>query len=313
MKYYVKLALITLVVSVAAAEIFGPMVGMRGYIGPVIMGLLSGDAKGVDTNGEVNIAQLAPPPTSDIDNSDVTSVSSAQPMTPDEALDACVGALKSVSLHPEFAQIPAVKPVTKNGVYTFNWPKTTPTRMMNSSGKEQNLTAACRIGEDGRFRTLLLDKHKLFSDANGKASVNGTWRISRVISKADRSTNVTVSTRAEKPVVVNGTELTPTLVLHCGENKTVSYIKLGADIGAGRISVKSTADNDEQTLRWSISTDGKNIYQGSRYITLLRQLAAASRYTVSFSPNGQEAVSLSFSLKGLKAAINPLQEACHWR
>lgn len=315
MTYYVKLALITLVVSVAAAEIFGPLVGMRGYIGPAIMSLFDGDDSGQDSDANVAATQIDQTPVANNDTTEEGQVValSATPISSDDALDLCVKALKSVSLHPEFAQIPVVNPALKNSVFTFNWPKATPARMMNSSGKEQNIVASCRIGEDGRFRAVQLNKHEIFSKTNGRASIIGAWRINRVISKTDRSTNVTVSTRAKKPVVINGVELTPTLVLHCGENKTVSYVKLGSNIGEGRLSVKSTADNAEKTTRWSISADGKNIYQGSKYITLLRQLAAASNYTLEFSPSGQSAVSVSFSLDGLKAAINPLQEACHWR
>lgn len=308
MKYYVKLALITLVVSVAAAEIFGPMVGMRGYIGPAIMGLLGGE-----TGGQPSPTQLEMTPSSSTDSSGSTLISSAKPMSADAALDTCTGALKSISLHPEFAQVPAVTPSLKNGIYTFDWSKTTPTRMMDTSGKEKSVAAVCRIGEDGRFRTLVLGARELFSNANGKGAVTGGWRIGRAISKTDRSTNVTVSTRAAAPIVINGEELTPTLVLHCGENKTVSYIKLGTNIGSGRIAVTSKTSSSEGSARWSISTDGKNIYRGSKYITLLRELAAASSYTLSFSPSGQDRVSLHFSLDGLKAAINPLQEACHWR
>ncbi len=311
MKYYVKLSLITLLVSVAAAEIFGPLVGMRGYIGPAVMSLFSGGDESTENTVQLELANSDS--NTSANTGSLTTPAAAKLMSADDAQDSCVSALKSVSLYPEFAQLPLVSPEASNGIYTFDWTDAIPISVLGASGKEQNQTATCRIGEDGRFRTLIVAGREIYSNAVGSGSVVGGWRIDRAISKADRSTNVTVSTKSTTPVVINGEELSPTLVLHCGENKTVSYVKLGTEVGSGKVTATSTVDGVETQLAWSISADGKNIYQGSRYITLLRRLAASSSYTLSFAPQGQKVVTLDFNLDGLKAAIFPLQEACHWR
>lgn len=307
MKYYLKVALLTLIISVVAAELVGPQFGLRGYITPFVNQMIEGEAKTSAMPGEVASLELTneePPPPSAAKK----LVSAAQ------ALDICVASIKQVSLHSEFTQVPAVAGDTEDGVHKMVWGKKSPARTMNADGADVAILATCHVSaESGHIILLSINGRSLVNSPTGSANLIGGWTVERNVSDVDNSTNVTVTAVAQNVTTIDGASSKPELILHCGEDKTIVYVGVGLPVGAGTIPVTSEIGDDKSQSRWSISTDRKNIFPDGRYISLTRQLMAAEQAKFSMSPQGGDEISFQFDLRGLPAAVFPLQEACHWK
>ncbi|MCB1756156.1 MAG: hypothetical protein KDJ38_11570 [Gammaproteobacteria bacterium] len=309
MNHYLKVALLTLVFSVAFAEILGPLFGLRGYIGPTIMSLLGGSAPSGQTTDEAHVASLE---LTDEQNGD--QALAQEPVGVDMALDSCIAAIKSVSLHPDFTQLPTVKAEEDDDIFKFVWNKNAPARTMNADGAEISLLATCQVKKaNGYINFLSINGKSLVDVAAGRAALLGNWRLERKVSEVDNSTNVTVTTKAIAPVNIQGKQVNPQLVLHCGEDKTVSYIDMGTEVGAGTLRVTTVLQNDESSSRWNIGSDRQSVFPDGQYIGLIKLMLEAPDLKVQMAPNGGDTVEIQFDLEGLPAAISPLQEACHWK
>ncbi len=307
MKYYLKVALLTLVVSIAAAELLGPKIGLTPYIGPRIKSLLQQET-GTESSGQPSVQTLR-----------LTEEETAQTeppretVKPEAALDTCIAAVKFVSLHPEFTQIPGISLNEDKSLFKAVWGKNAPARTMNADGKEVNLQVNCHVNkQNGRISLLTINEKTLISDPAGSPSVGGDWKVERAVSDIDNSTNVSVTAQSEAQYQIGGQAVNPELVLHCGEDKTVALINADAEVGAGTIMVSMFIDDDETRSRWNIAADRKNIFPDNQYIGMIRLLMKAKTVKFRFAPNGAEPVEFEFDLTGLSAAVYPLQQACHW-
>ncbi len=309
MKYYLKVALITLAVSVGVAEIFSPWLGLNGFIAPMIEDVL--EQKKIITLDKGEIAKL-----------ELTSEKDKKSPLPgkeigiDLALDACVSAIKQLSLFPEFTQIPAIKPRISGIDFQFKWDNKIAIRTLNTQGAEVGLPAVCKVNKNnGLISELHIDKRQLVSGTSvDQKKITGDWKIERSVSSIDNSTNVVVSGYAAAPAIIGDRSVRPEIVLQCSENKTILYIGIGEEVGAGTINTSvSLGGGKEQRSRWNISADRKNIFPEGQYIGLIRSMLKAPDMLVGFSPSGEVSLKFRFKLAGLQAAVYPLQEACHWK
>ena len=304
MNYYLKVALITLVISVVVAEAAGPQLGFRGYIVPFVNSLLSGDTSPSAEIATLELTTEEPAP----------KISKTQGISSSQAMETCVTAVKQVTLHPDFTQVPAISAQEQGRQFQIVWDKISPVRTMNADGQEVSLLATCHVdAATGGIALFSINGRSLVSSLDASTGLTGNWKVERNVSEVDNSTNVTVRATAVSSIDIAGETATPQLVLHCGEDKTIVYIGMGGSVGAGTIMVDSRIGNEESRSRWSISTDRRNIFPDGQYIGLIRQLLNATEAGFSLSPNGGDPVEARFDLKGLAAAVFPLQEACHWK
>lgn len=303
MNYYIKVALITLLISVAVAETAGPMFGVRGYIVPFVSGFFGDDSTADNSVASLELTSEKPKP----------KKAKAAKFSASQALDVCVSAIKQVSLHPDFTQVPAVSPVLENRQFKMVWDKKSPARTMNADGADIGLLATCHVDQSTGDIALFSINGRSLVNAAGEGGLTGGWKVERAVSEVDNSTNVTVTATAADAVTVDGESATPQLVLHCGEDKTIVYIGMGVPVGTGTIMVDAGIGDDSDSSRWSISTDRRNIFPDGQYIGLIRQMMASPQATFSLAPGGGETIEARFDLRGLAAAVFPLQEACHWK
>jgi len=305
MKYYFKVALLTLVVSVVAAELVGPRFGLQGYVIPWLEDRFAPQAT-TQPVSDVATLELATESAGTARVSDATSEA--------QALDRCVAAIKSIALHPEFTQVPDIRARTDRGVYIFGWNKTFPARTLNSAGRDVGMLATCHIERaTGVILRLSVNGRALVTQPTRPADLRGSWSVQRQVSRVDNSTNVTLSLAAGQTVSMNGQRARPELILHCGENRTIAYLRVGVPVGAGTLRVRSQIGGEQSEARWSISGNRMDVRPDGRFIALIRSLMRSGDALFTLIPVQGDAVAIPFDLAGLPSAVFPLQEACHWK
>ena len=141
----------------------------------------------------------------------------------------------------------------------------------------------------------------------------GKWKVIEDVSPIDDSKKVTLMLDAEDIIRGSYSSHRPTMVLRCSENKTNAYIVMGPFLGTRGINVLSRLDKTKATKRsWSISTDHKAIFAPGSNVQYIKNIMKHDKLLVQLTPYGASPVMTTFDLKGLKEAIKPLREACHW-
>lgn len=308
--YYLKVALITLVVTVGFAEFFGPRLGFQSYLFPLLEPYLGTPAvipQRETTPSGVATLELT-------SEKDKKPASASVEATAEQAYEICYSNIKAISLFPEFTRIPEVKPDEKEKQYRFFWSKANSIRTLNTKGAEIALAAECHVQRANGFVSLFsIDKRVL---AQGLASDNvlGNWAVQRTVSNIDRSTNVSVSINAATEILIGNQSVTPVLDIQCNENKTTFQVKANTVIGSGNVNVNLDLDGrDSINSRWVFTDDQLAITPTGQYIGTLQLLMKAGMMNVSFQTIDEQIITIPFRVNQLPAAIFPLQQACHWK
>jgi type VI secretion system protein VasI len=147
------------------------------------------------------------------------------------------------------------------------------------------------------------------------------WLASTEKSPIDDSTNVFLSTIAEKPISGWLTQKTrPLLHIRCKENKTNVFIDLGVgpentsgSYGDKYAFVTFRFDNDKaRKEKLGVSTDRKALFFSGRHIPTAKKMMKHERLLITFTPSNSVPQTTTFDLKGLSDKIKPLRKACHW-
>lgn len=141
----------------------------------------------------------------------------------------------------------------------------------------------------------------------------GKWTVSEETSAIDDSKKVTLLLDAENSIGDSYRKYTPTIVLRCSENKTNAYIVMGKFLGSDGIKVLTRLDKQKASKkRWSISTDHKAIFAPGSNTGYIKTLIKHDKLLVQLTPYSASPVMTTFDLRGLKEAVIPLRNACHW-
>ena len=306
-KHMVKVAALTIAGSVLVLETVGPLFGIHGFIGPQV-------ANWLDEQPPTTTQPVPSETPSGAGEDDPGAPSPLRPGSPQAvAMESCVTALNAVSLHPKFNRIPFVEPTSEGNNIVYEWTANQPVVAMAVDGREVRRTAYCEVVPGGDVAELMIDGRLLAADEAGRSSITNNWQVIRAVSGIDGSTNVSVIGNALH-ALADGTTV-PQLVLHCGEDKTVAYLKADIPLGEPRAAmpVTTVADGQESTADWSISEDGLNAFVSGQYIPFIRDLMRADTFLLRFTDTTGTQQEAPFDPHGVTAAVAPLQEACHWQ
>lgn len=154
----------------------------------------------------------------------------------------------------------------------------------------------------------------------GEAPLTGKWIVRKERSPIDDSRRVILMRDAKGPASGGLMRKHPTLVLRCNENETKLYISFGFRIGSyldeGPAPITyRIGDFPAVDARWSPSTDRKalGLWSGQTSIPFIRKLVDAERFVARAADSDGLRTTAVFDISGLKEAIKPLAEACHWQ
>ncbi|MDO6460839.1 type VI secretion system-associated protein TagO [Granulosicoccaceae sp. 1_MG-2023] len=317
-KHMLKVAVLTLAVSVLLLETLGPLIGIRGYVGPLLMEQI---ARFRDADTDTQRGSALPP----LAGSD-TPVQAAPPAAVPElpatlrpgspeavAMESCVTAISAVSLHPQFNRVPFVGPRHDGDNIIYVWDADAPLVAMAVDGSEVSRNVYCEVLPGGAVSRLDIDGRTLAVDPQGRREITNGWQVYRAVSGIDGSTNVTVVGKALH-ALSDGTTV-PELILRCGEDKTVAHLNAAVPLGepGSTVQVTTVVDGRESRAGWRVAEDGRNLFASGHAIAFIRSLMRAGTFSLRFADaQGQEQES-PFDPNGVTAAVAPLQEACHWQ
>ncbi len=306
--YYLKVALITLIVSIGLAELIGPRFGLNGYLMPNVKKLANQQlTKSEVRDSGVTTLKLT-------SEKGEKNKSKPKQTDADQAYEICYKNIKSVSLFPEFTRIPRMAPVDSKGLFQFEWGKINPVRSLNTRGAEVSTLISCQIEKASGYISFLQIDKQILANSLSSSSLIGVWKIDRILSDIDNSTNVFVSAPAANIIKLNSKETVPELVINCRENTTRFHIAMGQNIGTGSVDVKISIDGTDAFLsQWNYSSDKQGITPQEHHIGLLQLMLNAHVMKASFKSTVGTLINIDFSLDSLSAAIYPLKKACHWK
>lgn len=143
----------------------------------------------------------------------------------------------------------------------------------------------------------------------------GEWRVRRETSKIDDSTNVYLGVFGSEVSGRYGDSSTPTLAVRCKENTTAISVNWGQYISTQDPDVTWRIDDQPaHETKWSISTNYEAIgkWSGGASIPFVKKLFGHDELLMRITPHGENSVTTSFNISGLREAIKPLRQACHW-
>jgi len=140
----------------------------------------------------------------------------------------------------------------------------------------------------------------------------GKWRVSVDTNPVDDSTTVTALLEADEGESDAGDKTT--LILRCRSNETELYITWGGFIGSKAPQVLTRIGAaPPDTFEWSVSTNREGTFFPGDDIAFIRRLLDANRLVARVTPYQESPITAVFDLRGLRAAVRPLQETCGWK
>lgn len=136
-------------------------------------------------------------------------------------------------------------------------------------------------------------------------------------SEMDDSPRVVYSLKAENRIEGWLTKTSPTLIARCQENKTELYVQTGMaanpELGLFNKHTVEVRIDERKPVRqtWSASTDDTALF-APRAIALMRQLAAARRLRVRFTPFNASPQTIEFDVRGFDNRVKDIAETCGW-
>lgn len=143
------------------------------------------------------------------------------------------------------------------------------------------------------------------------AAGKGKWIVNTKTNPVDDSRTVTLILTADEGKSSWRTAIT--LVIRCMSNKTELYISWNDYLGGEATVLTRVGQAKADQERWSLSTDSKATFYSGNTIGFVRQIMGADRLVAQVTPYNESPVTAVFDTRGLKNAIEPLQETCGWR
>lgn len=145
------------------------------------------------------------------------------------------------------------------------------------------------------------------------STFQGNWQLYSEPSPIDDSQNVNISLRAQDMYLDRFNQVvTPMLHIRCKERKTEAVINWGTYLGLDSTSVTYRMDKQKaQRVTWGLSSNNEATFVRSP-ISFIQSLLKHEELYVSTTPYGENPVSVTFDIRGIKASIKPVKEACGW-
>lgn len=145
------------------------------------------------------------------------------------------------------------------------------------------------------------------------------WQIRSEKSRIDDSTNVFLRVDSREPIISRyGEKVRPILYIMCRENETNISIWFGgyfmSDIqGKGDITYRIDDHSAKRKkFRESNNNEYLGMWSGHTAIPFIKEMFSGANLFVRAIPFSDSTLNIDFPIYGLKEAIKPLREACHW-
>lgn len=138
----------------------------------------------------------------------------------------------------------------------------------------------------------------------------GKWELRTDVSKIDDTESYYLSLLSEDEAPGRfGKKSQPILVIRYMEKSLNIFINYDNYLGLGDTEVTTRIDKEEaETTSWNISTNGEAIFS-QQPKSLIDSLINKNTLIVRLTPYGENPITVSFDLRGLKDAIKPILKA----
>ncbi|SMR77568.1 type VI secretion system-associated protein TagO [Marinobacterium sediminicola] len=175
--------------------------------------------------------------------------------------------------------------------------------------------AACAIVEGDLSRLECYDTLAQRYGLNGpqaqsvNVSGNGKWAVNVETNPIDDSKTVTLLLKADEGQSRWGSPVA--MIARCRSNETDLFIVWNDYLGSEADVLSRVGTEKARTRRWSMSTDSKATFH-PQPIAFLKSMMEADSLVAQVTPYNESPVTAIFDIKGLREAIKPLRETCHW-
>lgn len=181
--------------------------------------------------------------------------------------------------------------------------------------QEAEIAACATISDEGE-RLACFDTLAAKLAPGDPSEASGKWEVASQVSPIDDGTNVYLSLEAEDTVedLLEGT-VRPRLWLQCEEGATSAFVDWGFPIGGGQKQLTARLDReDAETAVLQISDDFRSIggFRGPNVVDYVQRMLAATLFTVRTTSISNDPLTVTFDLRGLDEAIQPLRQSCNW-
>jgi type VI secretion system protein VasI len=138
------------------------------------------------------------------------------------------------------------------------------------------------------------------------------WQVSFDKNPVDDSITVTALLEADEGESDKGEK--STLVLRCRSNETELYITWGGFIGGKAPQVLTRIGNaPPDTFEWAVSSNREGTFFPGNDIAFIRRLLDTNRLVAQMTPYQESPITAVFDLRGIRAAVRPIQQTCGWK
>lgn len=137
----------------------------------------------------------------------------------------------------------------------------------------------------------------------------GKWKLQMDTNPVDDTKTVVLTIeensnrgRWDKPIV---------MVLKCQSDTTEMYVKWNDYLGKRAKVLTRIGSSPPETSEWGLSPARRTTFR-QEPINFIKRMLKADRFVAQVTPYSENTVTAVFDTKGLKTAIAPLREACHW-
>jgi len=139
----------------------------------------------------------------------------------------------------------------------------------------------------------------------------GDWIIEHKMDPVDDSPEVGLLLRAASGTSRLGEAIY--LVISCRRDTTDLFIIWNDYLGTEADVLTRVGTAPAATARWTLSGNSQGTFYPGKAIPFIKTLVTANQLVARVTPYGENPVTAVFKLDGIKEAITPLQETCHWR
>lgn len=146
----------------------------------------------------------------------------------------------------------------------------------------------------------------------------GKWQVSRTTNPIDDTETVTLFLQADSGTGTYGDAVG--FVARCKSNSTDAYISWNAFLGDDsgdvysdwkRVTIR-VGDQPAAVQRWGISTDNEATFAPDWAGDLLKQMVKTNKMVAQVTPYSESPITAVFDTGGMRQAMKPLTEVCHW-
>lgn len=136
------------------------------------------------------------------------------------------------------------------------------------------------------------------------------WITNETVDAMDDSKTIVITKIADTGVGTYGDPIS--LSIMCRDGKTVALLNWHTFMDTEAVRVTARLDKEEaSTVSWSISNDHESTFARNAE-DYARSLLGKEKAIFRATPYGENPITVTFSLAGLEAAVQPIEEACEW-